>query len=104
MSVFLLLVFLYRDFLTLPVSTHYPPFFNVFQFFRQKLHKIHYNIEETGFNLFQKIPEKYMPACIINWMDKYTSKRLTELKQQITRIKWQTMELEKAVENLHNRQ
>ena len=35
MSVFLLLVFLYRDFLTLPVSTHYPPFFNVFQFFRQ---------------------------------------------------------------------
>lgn len=61
-------------------------------------------IEETGFNLFQKIPEKYMPACIINWMDKYTSKRLTELKQQITHSKWQTMELEKAVENIHNRQ
>ena len=52
------------------------------------LHKIHYNIEETGFNLFQKIPEKYMPACIINWMDKYTSKRLTELKQQITHSKY----------------
>lgn len=45
-----------------------------------------------------------MPACIINWMDKYTSKRLTELKQQITHSKWQTMELEKTVENIHNRQ
>jgi len=37
MSVFLLLIFLYKDFLTLPVSTHYAPFFNIFQFFRQKI-------------------------------------------------------------------
>ena len=35
MSVFLLLIFLYKDFLTLPVSPHYAPFFNIFQFFRQ---------------------------------------------------------------------
>lgn len=72
--------------------------------FKDMLHKIHYNIEETGFNLFQKIPEKYMPACVINWMDKYTNKRLNELKRQITHSKWQTMELEKAVDNIHNRQ
>lgn len=37
-------------------------------------------------------------------MDKYTSKCLTELKHQITHSKWQTMELEKAVDNIHNRQ
>ena len=67
------------------------------------LHKIHYNIEETAFKLFDRIPEKYIPACLIKWMDKYTNKRLNELKQQITHSKWQTMELEKAVENIHNR-
>lgn len=72
--------------------------------FKDMLHKIHYNIEETGFNLFLKIPEKYTPACIINWMDKYTNKRLNELKQQITHSKWQTMELKKAFENIHDRQ
>lgn len=72
--------------------------------FKDMLHKIHYNIEETGFNLFLKILEKYTPACIINWMDKYTNKRLNELKQQITHSKWQTMELEKAVDKIHNKQ
>lgn len=71
--------------------------------FKDFLHKIHHN-EETGFNLFQKIPERYMPACIINWMDKYTNKRLNELKQQITHSKWQTMELKKAFDNIHQRQ
>lgn len=35
MSASLSLIFLYKDFLTLPGSTHYPPSFNVFQFFRQ---------------------------------------------------------------------
>lgn len=68
------------------------------------LHKIHYNIEETAFKLFDRIPEKYIPACLIKWMDKYTNKRLNELKQQITHSKWQTMELEKAVENIHTKQ
>lgn len=53
--------------------------------FKDMLHKIHYNdIEETGFNLFQKISEKYMPAYIINQMDKYTNKRIVKSKQQIT--------------------
>lgn len=52
----------------------------------------------------QKILEKYMPACIINWLDKYTDNRLNKLKQQITHRKRQTMELEKAVENIHDRQ
>lgn len=68
------------------------------------LHKIHYNIEETAFKLFDKIPEKYIPACLMKWMDKYTNKRLNELKQQITHSKWQTMELEKAVDKIHNKQ
>ena len=68
------------------------------------LHKIHYNIEETAFKLFDRIPEKYISACLIKWIDKYTNKRLNELKQQITHSKWQTMELEKAINNIHNRQ
>lgn len=68
------------------------------------LHKIHYNIEETAFKLFDKIPEKYIPACLIKWMEHYTDKRLSELKQQIIRSNWQTIEFEKVVNNIHTKQ
>lgn len=53
--------------------------------FKDMLHKIHYNdIEETGFNLFPNISEKYTPAYSINWIDKYTNKRIVKSRQQIT--------------------
>jgi hypothetical protein len=68
------------------------------------LHKIHYNIEETAFKLFDRIPEKYIPACLIKWMEHYTDKRLSELKQQIIRSNWQTIEFEKVVNNIHTKQ
>ena len=37
----------------------------------------------------------------MNWIDHYTNKRLAELKQQIIRNNWHTIELEKAVDNIH---
>lgn len=45
-----------------------------------------------------------IPHSVMNWMEYYTNKRLSELKQQIIRNKWHTIELEKVVDNIHNRQ
>jgi hypothetical protein len=50
------------------------------------------------------MPEKIIPACLMIWMEHYTDKRIAELQHQIIRSKWQTMELEKAVNNIHSRQ
>lgn len=40
----------------------------------------------------------------MKWMERYTNKRLSELQSQIIRKQWQTIELEKAVDKIHNKQ
>lgn len=72
--------------------------------FKDLLHKIFNRLEDSLFNLFQKMPEKMIPARLMTWIEHYTDKRIAELQQQIIRSKWQTMELEKAVNNIHSRQ
>ena len=67
--------------------------------FKDLLHKIFNRLEDSLFNLFQK-----MPTCLITWMEHYTDKRIAQLQHQIIRSKWQTIELEKAVNNIHSRQ
>ena len=69
--------------------------------FKDLLHKIFDKSEDLLFSIFQRLPEKIIPSSIMNWMEHYTSKRLAELKQQIIRNNWHTIELEKAVDNIH---
>lgn len=40
----------------------------------------------------------------MRWFEKYTNKRLAQLKNDVIRKRWQTIELEKAVDNIHQRQ
>lgn len=56
------------------------------------------------FSIIQKLPEKFIPRFFMNWMEHYTNKRLAKLKQEVIRKRWQTLELEKAVDEIHNRQ
>ena len=72
--------------------------------FKDLLHKIFNRLEDLMFSIIQKLPEKMIPHFLMNWMEHYTNKRLTELKQQIIRNRWHTIELEKVVDNIHNRQ
>ena len=36
----------------------------------------------------------------MNWMEHYTDKRIAELRKQIIRDRWHTIELEKAVDKI----
>lgn len=72
--------------------------------FKDLLHNIHNKLEDLMFSIFQKLPERFIPQSVMNWMEYYTNKRLYELKQQIIRNRWHTIELEKVVDNIHNRQ
>ena len=71
--------------------------------FKDLVHKIHSRLEDMMFSIIQKLPEKMIPHSVMDWMEHYTNKRLSELKQQIIRNRWYTIELEKAVDNIHNR-
>ena len=72
--------------------------------FKDLLHKIFNRLEDLMFSIIQKSPEKMIPHFLMDWMEYYTNKRLSELKQQIIRNRWHTIELEKVVDNIHNRQ
>ena len=72
--------------------------------FKDLLHKIFNRLEDLMFSIIQKLPEKMIPHVLMDWMEHYTNKRLSELKQQIIRNRWHTIELEKVVDNIHNRQ
>ena len=69
--------------------------------FKDLLHKIFDKLEDLMFSIIQKLPEKFIPHSLMNWMERYTDKRLAELKQQIIRDQWKKIALEKAVENIH---
>lgn len=71
--------------------------------FKDFSHKIFNRLEDFLFNLFEKMPEKIIPTCLMTWMKHYTDKRIAELQHQIIRSKWQSMGLEKAVNNIHSR-
>lgn len=72
--------------------------------FKDFLHKIFNRLENSIFTLFQRIPEKFIPAFLMNWMEHYTNKRIADLQQQLIRDRWYSIELEKAVNNIHNKQ
>lgn len=72
--------------------------------FKDLLHKIYDRLEDLIFAIIQKIPEKYIPSSFMKWMEHYTNKRLSELQSQIIRKRWQTIELEKAVDKIYNKQ
>lgn len=69
--------------------------------FKDLLHKIFNRLEDLLFTIVPKLPEKFIPSSLMNWMERYTDKRLAELKQQIIRDQWKKIALEKAIENIH---
>ncbi len=72
--------------------------------FKDFLHKICSKFENFLFDIFLKIPEKYIPAFAMSWMEEYTTKRISDLEQQIVRNRWKEVELKEAVDSLQNRQ
>ncbi len=72
--------------------------------FKDLLHKIYSKLEDMLFSILQHTPDKFIPKSLMRWFEKYTNKRLAQLKSDAIRKRWQTIELEKAVDNIHQRQ
>ena len=71
--------------------------------FKNLLHKIHSKLEDMLFSILQHTPDKFIPKSLMRWFEKYTNKRLAQLKSDVIRKRWQTIELEKAVDKIHDR-
>lgn len=65
---------------------------------------IHSKLEDLLFSIIHKIPEKFIPSPLMNWLSRYLDKRINELKQQSIKMTWQNMYLQDAVDDIHSRQ
>lgn len=71
---------------------------------KEFFHKFHSKLEDLCFNIIMKIPDRFIPSALMLWMDKYTDKRIQQLKQQNIKQTWTNLYLEKAVDEISKRQ
>lgn len=66
-------------------------------------HKITDKLEDILFSIILSLPEKWIPHFLMDYLNQYTTKRLNQLKQQTTRQEWEQIYLQKAVEDIRQR-
>lgn len=64
---------------------------------------VHSKLEDLMFDIIQRLPDAMMPDCFMEWLDRYTTKRLDQLKQENIRLTWENMYLEDAVKEISKR-
>lgn len=62
--------------------------------------RLHNKLEDILFSTIQRIPEKYIPCWLMNWLEKYLDKRISELKHQSIKMTWHNMCLQNAVDDM----
>lgn len=68
------------------------------------LHGLHNKLENLMFSIILKMPERLIPRFLMECLDRYTTKRIHQLNQEIIKDKWKSMYLQKAVDEISNRQ
>lgn len=67
---------------------------------KEFFHKLHSRLEDVTFSIIQRIPEKFIPQWLMNRLEKYLDKRISELKQQSIQMTWRNMYLQNAVNDI----
>lgn len=71
---------------------------------KELLHKIFSKLEDIIFSIIQKFPERFIPSFLMRWLDRYTTKRIDELKRKIVRDRWNHVYLDQTVSKIRTRQ
>lgn len=71
---------------------------------KEFFHKLHNKLEDMLFSTVQKIPDKFLPNWLMNKLEKYLDKRISQLKQESIKATWRNMYLQSAADNIHSRQ
>ena len=71
---------------------------------KELFHKLHSTSEDLLFKLIMKLPEKIIPSALMEWLDRYTTKRIRQLEMQNVKQTWRNMYLQKAVDDISKRQ
>ena len=71
---------------------------------KEFLHKLYSKLEELCVNIIMRIPDRFIPSALMNCLDRYTTKRINQLKQQNIKQTWRNLYLQSAVDDITNRQ
>ena len=69
---------------------------------KEFFHKLHSRLEDIAFSVIQRIPEKFLSHRLMNWLEKYLDKRISELKQESIKMTWRNMYLQNAVNEIYS--
>jgi len=67
-------------------------------------HKPYNRLEDLLFKLIMKLPDNIIPSSLMEWLDRYTTKRINQLKQQNIKQTWKNLYLKKAVDDISKKQ
>lgn len=70
------------------------------EFFR----KLRNTLEDLVFSIILKMPDRFIPQWLMNWITHYADKRIQELNQQIIKNIWTQDALERALSDIHSQQ
>lgn len=65
-------------------------------------HKLHSKLEDLFFKIIMKLPDRFIPSALMEWLDRYTTKRINQLKQQKIKQTWRNLYLQSAVDDISN--
>ena len=71
---------------------------------KEFLHGLHSKLEDMMFSIILKVPERLIPHFVMEWLDRYTTKRINQLKQQNIKNTWRNLYLQKAVDDISKQQ
>ena len=73
-------------------------------FLKDFFHKLNNKLEDLLFKIIMKLPDRFIPSALMDWLDRYTTKRINQLKQQNIKNTWRNLYLQSAVDDITNRQ
>ena len=71
---------------------------------KEFLNKLHSKLENLFFKIIMKLPDRFVPSALMNWLDRYTTKRINQLKQQNIKNTWRNLYLQSAVDDISKQQ
>ena len=67
---------------------------------KEFFHKLHNKSEDMMFFIIQKLPDKFIPSALMEWLDRYTTKRIRQLEMQNVKQTWRNVYLQKTVDDI----
>ena len=71
---------------------------------KESLSKLRSRIEDVTFSIVSKIPERFIPKSVMEWLNYYLDKRICQLESESIKSTWRSIHLENLVDDIHDRQ